>query len=69
MRSAALSQEGGMKVSIASSTPLPPVSAGADTAPQSVGPGPPAPFDAGMVDAEVQAPGHQQRAGQQQQRA
>ena len=38
MRSAALSQDGGTKASIASSTPLPPVSAGAPTAPQSVGP-------------------------------
>ena len=45
---------------------LPPMSAGATTMPQSVGPGPPAPFDAGMVDAEIEAVGHQQPAGQQQ---
>jgi hypothetical protein len=45
---------------------LPPVSGvPLTTMPQSVGPGPPAPFDAGMVGAEIEAVGHQQPAGEQ----
>ena len=61
MRSAALSQDGGMIASIWSSTPplLLPAPA-LDRA--AIGrAGPPAPFDAGVMDAEIEAVDHQQR--------
>ena len=60
MRSAALSQDGGRRDRCSSSTPAAARCRRCDDHAAIGRAGPPAPFDAGVVDAEIEAVGHQQ---------